>query len=101
MPQKQPPAITAVCFAGAVALTSSVAGAGTAAPLPALHAAAAASTVNVRATIRAETLDIPNLRTDTAISSIRGTNLSEVSGRTRPVNYSRQNTFDRTCQSMQ
>src|SRR5258708_19640321 len=79
MPQKQPPAITAVCLAGDVAFTSSATGAGTAAPLPARQATAPASTVRIMANIRTETLDIIPPNSITTIPSIRVTNQREVS----------------------
>src|SRR5580698_6075854 len=59
MPQKQPPATTAVSLPGAVALASSTAGAGTgfAPPLRAWHARVAANTVKTMESVR-KVLDI-------------------------------------------
>src|ERR1700722_11691132 len=60
MPQKQPPAITAVCFAGAALLASSIVGPGTGAlaPLPALQAMTPAKRMSNIANMRTEILDI-------------------------------------------
>src|ERR1700733_1685170 len=60
MPQKQPPAITAVSFAGEPALVSSTVGPGTGtpAPLPALQAITPAKRINTIANMRSEILDI-------------------------------------------
>src|ERR1700683_1297 len=67
MPQKQPPAITAVSFAGAAALASSTVGLGTGtpAPLPALQATTPAKRVSNIANMRTEILDIRFLHLQT------------------------------------
>jgi hypothetical protein len=60
MPQKQPPAITAVCFPEAAALAWSTTGLGTGtlAPLPALQATTPAKRISNIANMRTEILDI-------------------------------------------
>jgi hypothetical protein len=78
IPQKQPPATTAVSFPGVEALASSVAAAGTT-PLPAWQASAPASNVNTIATIRTEILDINPPGFAIAIMDIRLTSWKEVS----------------------
>src|SRR5579862_7290818 len=81
MPQKHPPATTAVALPLSGLLTSSTAAAGTAteASLPALQAAAIATTTIAIAKTRMEINDITTLRSSTFLHVIRVTTSREVS----------------------